>query len=271
MAELIFENEHLGVYFSPGIKPYCMFVMGHMLYRTRSQYWAQVPIEKLGIPTVGIVAKKAHWYPQTTMLECLPLIAERLRPYERRVGYGFSMGAYGLVRYGQAVGLTDLLAFSPQLSIDPRLVGSVDQRYVQYFDKTMNRGERAASISGIRTALVYDPLMLIDTWHAQQIDRECRAQHIHVKGVGHQTIDAMVATERLDMLLHKALATDYKAIEADLRNWKKTTLSYRAWLAERLLFSDRTRQCKALIDDILTQEPKHQLALKLQASLALTN
>lgn len=267
MAELIAENDDIAVFFSPGRGDRCMFVMGHMLNHTRSQYWAQIPIEALQLPCVGVAAKRPHWYPPSVMAGASPLIKRTIAGFARRIGYGYSMGAFGILAYGREIGLTDALAFSPQWSISPEYVAGIDDRYREFFRPLLNVGHKAEVDREINSAIIYDPTMPIDLWNAAQIDRQHHATHVHIKGVGHHTAETMIATSRLEILLNRAQDYDYAGMKQDFSKWKRDVLFYRSQVAARLIRRGDVALASKLIEQILAKDGRQNLARQLSALL----
>lgn len=262
MAELLIDTDDVSVFFSPGAGDTCMFVMGHMLKHTRSQYWGQIPIEKLGLPCIGVAAKRAHWYPPSAMDGLIPEIRTYLAPYKQRMGYGFSMGGFGILAYADALNLTHAIPFSPQWSIDPGLVGSFDKRYEEFF-RYENSHQFITAPVNTKTAIVYDPTFAPDAMAARKIDPTGRTSHVHMAGIGHATIEPLVSTDRLGALLGATIPE----VRTLVRRWKKDHPNYLIWLATKLHRSGRAHLAAKLAAQALEKDPNHQLAQRLKANL----
>lgn len=121
---------------------------------TSGRCWGQEPIDKLGISTLGVVCKGNLWYPSEGMKDACAAAAVVANRFTTCVLYGFSMGAYGALKYSRAIGATQVIALSPQWSIDPADVYSHDQRLLSYCQPNLNEG---MSIKGatLKVAFIY--------------------------------------------------------------------------------------------------------------------
>src|SRR3712207_6847911 len=91
-------------------------------------FWARSIAETGNINAIGFMPKGPNWYPAPDMRSAIAEISSYLARFNRIVVYGQSMGSYAALKYSKALGATHVLAFSPQYSIDPTDVGSVDRR-----------------------------------------------------------------------------------------------------------------------------------------------
>jgi hypothetical protein len=93
--------------------------------------------DRHGFDIIGIVPKGPNWYPAAAMAPVVDLVRARLdRP---TLAYGASMGGYGALRYGGAMGADATLAFSPQAHIDPAVTGAGDPRYGRHHDPALHQ------------------------------------------------------------------------------------------------------------------------------------
>ena len=105
------------------------------------------------------------------------------------VSYGHSHGGYGALKFGSALDASLSVAFSPQWSIDPALVGSFDKRYTRCFRPEWRNG-RAILSSDIsrRGIVVYDPYDPCDASHVERLASLPRVSTVKVPFSGHETI-----------------------------------------------------------------------------------
>ncbi|MEJ0047638.1 MAG: hypothetical protein WDN04_17090 [Rhodospirillales bacterium] len=103
------------------------------------------------------------------MAAILPALSNLLQGrFPRRILYGHSQGGYAAIKFSRALGATTVLAFSPQYSIDRRLIA--DERVNKYYTGQRHAGmwpeprDTAGSIF-----LFYDPYDAADTAHANRI------------------------------------------------------------------------------------------------------
>lgn len=121
--------------------------------------------------------------------------------YRKHVGYGFSMGGFGAIKYAPVLHFTHTYAFSPQVSIDPSKVGRFDQRYAKWFEPSLNAGEEAIAWRRGQTYLIYDPAFSVDARHADIIDGRKCCHHVHAHAAGHETVALVRGREKFRLLL----------------------------------------------------------------------
>jgi len=86
----------------------------------RNRFYADDLLGKLGYSAVGIVSSRPHWYVTPEMPAAIEAVRALAGRHPVRVGYGFSMGAYGVLRFGRELALDHALAFSPQCRLTRR-------------------------------------------------------------------------------------------------------------------------------------------------------
>jgi hypothetical protein len=159
-------------------------------------FWGQKLADAHDYAAVGFVAKKRNWFCSPRMEEACRLISERGSAYEHVIAHGSGMGGYAALRWGKLAGAKGTVAFSPQFSIDPALVG-FDTRYSYAFQSNAHRGmEIRQEHVALPSFLFVDPTMQVDRRHAELI-------HAAVPGIaeipmfvcGHECIRALERSE----------------------------------------------------------------------------
>jgi hypothetical protein len=111
-SKIIHEDENCLVVHQTGQSNFTLISFGGIGHVPKGHwFWGKAAFEKLGFDSIGIVPKVAHRYPRSVMTQTVPAINAHAQPI--RIGYGFSMGAYGALRNGRLLGLTHVLALSP--------------------------------------------------------------------------------------------------------------------------------------------------------------
>lgn len=221
----VFEDENNLVIYQEGQTDYVLITFNHMGKLGRRAFWGQDVAEKLGISCIGIVPKKPHWYPYSSIQTMLPLLLEKLTPYKERITYGFSMGAYAALKYSNALNATNVLAFSPQYSIDPKIVGDFDERYSEHFVDKYHSGMGIYNGDCIDNAMIFvDDDFSIDMKYASFIKKNSNSDVIFIKGVGHQTINAVSNSERLLTMLDVVKQDSIRRIEIMQNHCNKWSL-----------------------------------------------
>lgn len=225
MTSVVVETEQTTVYFTPGTSDFLIISFRGMNTDARHGYWGQPLMEQLGFNCLGIAPTQPTWYPREEMLQVSEALSPWLNQFNRRLGYGFSMGGYGALAHSEILGLTDILAFGPQWSIDPQKVSSFDRRYIGNFTP-QNKGMELSVKEDINTFLVYDPLNREDFEHVQRIDPRRACKHIKVYGGSHKTTSFVVGAERMKTIIGATLAQDDALLSRSMRLWKKAHPRY---------------------------------------------
>jgi len=214
MTELLIETDHTCVFFQPGASDYLMITFGHMGKPGRRTFWGQAATEKLGISCIGLVPKHPHWYPVSDFEKVLEAIRPVLDRYKEVICYGFSMGGYAALKFSVQLKAKQVLAFSPQASIDPGILGVADQRYVEFFNPELHAGMEIHPGECINGALIVcDPGFAADMFHLGAIRAVANIKIVPLPRVQHQTIDVVAATDRLSEVLHILRQDDERAVQ----------------------------------------------------------
>ncbi|MBN2865016.1 MAG: hypothetical protein JXK16_03335 [Thiotrichales bacterium] len=215
---LIYSDKYLEVFYVPELNSDTLVATfnNKAILADGKSFWGQSPIKKNNWSGLGIMSKKADWF---------PVISEELRiklldifsNYKNVVGYGFSMGAYGALKYSKLLRFTHTIAFSPQVDIDPNKVAKEDNRYRGHFKDAFSdsHGIVKSDIGGYCVA-IYDSKFNLDTLHAIRLSsygvdlvKSDYTEHATV-----QCIDSSVSfSQIINLLLETKLTGLYKKIK----------------------------------------------------------
>lgn len=168
----VFEGEHLRAALYPGTRPVLMVTLDFRRVTRKgfSEANNSSSFARQGYAQLSITCKVNDWFinADTPALErALAPVAAR---YARVQALGYSMGGYGAFRFARALGLTGVVAVSPQATIAPGAVPG-DRRYAAEaatFDAALGdlapRGRD--DLEGI---ICVDPFKGIDLAHARLI------------------------------------------------------------------------------------------------------
>ncbi|WP_425097974.1 hypothetical protein [Tropicibacter sp. S64] len=216
---LLYEDAHLQCIHQPGSRTDALIVtFGEMMMRPYPQptIWAGEPIGKLDLPAIGFVGKRQNWYPEASVRSALNAAGPLLDSAERRIGYGFSMGAWAVLKYGRDFRLDVALSFSPQYSIDPDVIA--DRRFTQYFDPALNHGmEIAAGDGAALNILACDPHDAGDRESAERIMAVIDARLVRLDNLGHGSVKCVTRTKTLERIFDACLTGDAEAIAHSIR------------------------------------------------------
>ena len=229
LTETLFEDDEVLVLHRAGASDFTLVTfaaVGHVPNGT--WFWAEAPARKLGLETIGFIAKRRNWYPATSIARA----AMRVRPALKRraLGYGYSMGGYAVLKHGAALGLTHGLAIAPQMSIDPADVPG-DRRFHHHHDPALHGGMRVARDDAPPIAFaVADPYFPQDALHLDHLVREGAAQPLAMPFHKHAVISRFTSTALLGALLPLVLDGDGPALRAFLRQRRGDSAAAHLWV-----------------------------------------
>ncbi|ONG54420.1 hypothetical protein BKE38_10245 [Pseudoroseomonas deserti] len=170
---------------------------------------------------LGLADAGAGWYPQGDMAALLPKLRPILAAHDRVVLYGFSMGAYAALKYSGALGADVVLAFAPQASVEPGLVGGFDaRRPACFYQPRLHDGMAvtASDIGGLALAF-HDPALPDDAGHAALLAATGRVAAVATPFTGHEPVRFAKSTGLVERLLQAALDGTLTAGAA--RRWRR--------------------------------------------------
>lgn len=173
----------------------------------RPSIWGQGFLSRFGVSLLGLADYHASWFPERDMAQVLPALEAVLASHRRVVLYGFSMGAYGALKYGARLRADVTLAFSPQFSIEPGQVGHFDHRRSRlFFRPELHDGMRVTpgDMAG-QVLLFLDPLFREDARHAALIGEAGPVARVPTPFSRHDSIRFAVNAGLVERLLREAL------------------------------------------------------------------
>ncbi len=125
---------------------------------------------------------EANWYRNYDFHRALESLGPLFLKFNLRLGYGGSMGGFGVSAFANILNLNRVLLFSPISSLNKSIAGwetrfKNRQRKYSWIGKYHDGSE--LNCSGY---IVYDPLFKLDALHAK---RYSKLTHLKVPGVGH--------------------------------------------------------------------------------------
>lgn len=124
------------------------------------------------------------WYQLPEMKEAIERVRAEIAPGTHIVTYGMSMGAYAAYRFSEPLGADSVIAFSPQCSVDPRIVWW--ERRWRYEGKSLI-WDRNPPRSEASIYVFYDPLNA-DRRHIRRMLREAPMRLVRISFSGHEAI-----------------------------------------------------------------------------------
>jgi hypothetical protein len=136
--------------------------------------WGFAFIEKQGWSMLGVTAAGWTWFRDPWLCEEFEVLRESgfFKRFKRVVFYGASMGGYGACAFAPACPGADVVAISPQSTLDKALV-PFETRYKAAWGRDFSGpyGDAAqVSATAGRVTLIYDPYEALDAGHVDRFD-----------------------------------------------------------------------------------------------------
>lgn len=214
--QVIFRDREIVVIHQPGPSAHSLVTFSDLTFRPDGKaFWGEEVAAKLGLDTVGIVARRENWFPAASMAAAAPAIRQVLKP--RAVTYGYSMGAHGALKHAALLGACGTIAVAPQASIAPADL-PWDDRFHRFHRPRLHQAMRVAAADlAPFAAVIADPYDAID-WRNACMIAEAGAVHLlRAPLSGHAVIWLLAGTGTLEAMLAAALAGDAAAMRGLLR------------------------------------------------------
>ena len=270
MIAHIFEDEHIRVIFDDR-KSEALMITFNELYMEPSglRYWGDSFMQSISMSCIGVVTKSRNWFPQASMRASSALVQAITKRYQTCFAYGFSQGGYGALKYGKLMGAKYVLAFSPQISIDPKAVGSFDRRFSSYYEDNLhsemkvNREDIASD-----SFLFYDPHCSEDSGHVKALLDSETIIDVPINFVGHGTVRVVANSKAMRALLEAIERRDSRrALFLSLKHQKKSCGAYYVFLAAILRRGNRHELSRKVIQIGMAIDPKNgELARRIKFS-----
>jgi len=210
-------------------------------------FWADSVSAALSLSVIGFVAKEPCWYPPDDMAALVPAVLQRIdERFSKRILYGNSQGGYAAIKFSAALGATTVLAFSPQYSIDRRIVP--DDRVNKYYTGQRNAGMWVQADEAAGNIFVfYDPQDSADAAHAVRIAQAACIIPIQIPYVGHSSDRGMSHPERFAGLLAAAATGDGAAMRQFLARERRVRVD-RSVLMALGLSASKPRIAAAILE-----------------------
>lgn len=179
--------------------------------RSDGDFFWGLPLAKgLGINSIGFVARKQNWYPEQSVRAAIKALSPRLARHKHRLTYGSSQGGFAALKYATALQAGTTLAFVPQYSIDPAVVGGFDPRFSQHFRAEHNRGmEITAADVAPQSFVIVDQHHMVDKRNVDMIrDAAPGITIIRMPHTHHRPVITIAGSALASRLFRAAMAGD---------------------------------------------------------------
>ncbi|AUJ64779.1 hypothetical protein B9057_10905 [Aestuarium zhoushanense] len=126
--------------------------------------------DRRGYDQISVRTSVNDWFINAETTAAERVLEAVAKPYRDVAAVGFSMGAYGALRFARAIGATRVLSVSPQWSIHPDDV-PFDKRYraeAGNYDQRLGALEPRA-VPTLKGIIAVDPMNRLDLWHAERL------------------------------------------------------------------------------------------------------
>jgi hypothetical protein len=198
------------------------------------EFFAETFFLRRSISAIGIKPARNDWYLGSAMTQVVQAIREATRGM-RLVGYGGSMGGFGVINFAQDLNLADLLAIGPQFSIDPAKA-PFETRWTREAQELTFENDRIARIPPIRKGwVVYDPTT-DDARHANLIRQYHDLTPIRLYFADHHPLAILQQTGLREQLLLDLAANrlDRSHFVQELRRRRRQSSWYWLYLSKEL-------------------------------------
>ncbi len=152
---------------------------------------------------VGILAAENDWFQNAEIESVLHAINTALAGYTL-IGYGSSMGGYGVINFADRLGLQRVITVCPQYSIDPARAPYETRWPTEAARIAQDGGFRQDRIDQVRPPvtgwLIHDPAS-VDAEHAARIQRHHRLTNVPVRFAQHHEMRMLQQAEMFTPLL----------------------------------------------------------------------
>lgn len=191
---------------------------------------------------ITVASKRNDWFLSPSLADCVPAVSNFTNRFERVVGFGSSMGAYGALTMSRAFRFKQVLVVSPQVTPFPGKP-PFDTRFADHaqsldpaFDTLLSSARK-----GLGGVMLYDPYVRPDRQHARLI--QAAFPRIKIRAypfAGHPALGPHLEARKFgaiqDELIHPRISahrllTQYKALRRGSEIYEK---AFEGYLSKRL-------------------------------------
>ncbi|TCM69160.1 hypothetical protein EC844_103105 [Acinetobacter calcoaceticus] len=245
--QVIFEDDHIRAIYLAGTSDTLVISFGDLITRAKGlNINAEKSLSKYNYAVLGVMPKQKSWFPAASMLAMLKEIQELLSQYQRKVGYGGSMGGYAAIKYAKMLQLDRVVAMVPQYSIDPAEVE--DRRYSDFYDPALHTDMRIQAqdaYDNCEYILIYDPYFEQDREQFLKIQQALpQVKALHLPYTGHDVIAVLANSALLHDFIEHPFDQHY--FYRQMRDVKKNSKFYYRSVIARLLGTHNEALAKIL-------------------------
>lgn len=220
--------------------------------------WLYGKSQQYGWSILGIMAKKKDWYRNNSAPEIiLKLVAEGFfLEFDRIVFTGTSMGGFAALTLSSLVPGSQVLAFSPQSTLDAPLV-PFDKRYKwarKNTDWIYPELKDAAQLTQVseKIFIVLDPMIPEDRQHVDRISPD-NLVRLNCRFMGHTLPNSLKRAGVLDHLICSVMDDNFsqKGFYMEFRSGRRNMITWRKSLINSAIERDHPRLALAVCERTL--------------------
>jgi len=237
--------------------------------RTDRRPWGYSFIKEQGWSMLGVLAGGWTWYREQWVFDQFDQLKEAgfFTQFKRVVFYGASMGGYAACAFSPAAPGCDVVAISPQSTLDKSVV-DWETRYKVVWDRDFSGkyGDAAAVSSSARqVSILYDPYEPLDAQHAARFTNE-NVRQLRAPLLGHRLGSSLNQMGILSPIILGALDGSLTTQEYyQLLRARKAFVRYQRELFKRTVAKGHDRLAKQLGAHILAKNPNRAVRRGLKA------
>ena len=240
-----------------------------MTKREDRRPWGYSFIKDQGWSMLGVLAGGWTWYREQWVSDQFDQLQEEgfFKQFRRVVFYGASMGGYAACAFSPAAPGCDVVAISPQSTVDKSIV-PWESRYKVVWERDFNGkyGDAAkVSKAANRVSILYDPYEPLDAQHAARFTGK-NVQHLRAPLLGHRLGSSLNQMGILSPIILGALNGSLSSEDYyKLLRTRKTSPRYQRELFNKAVDKGHTVLAKSLGEHILKQNPNRAVRIGMRA------
>jgi hypothetical protein len=240
-----------------------------MTKREDRRPWGYSFIKDQGWSMLGVLAGGWTWYREPWVYDQFDDLKKSrfFKQFKRVVFYGASMGGYAACAFSPAAPGCDVVAISPQSTVDKKIV-PWETRYKTVWDRDFSGKYGDASVvskAANRVSILYDPYEPLDAQHAARFTGK-NVQHLRAPLLGHRLGSSLNQMGILSPIILGALNGTLSSDEYyKLLRTRRSFPRYQRELFNRAVDKGHTSLAKSLGEHILKQNPNRAVRMGLKS------
>lgn len=240
-----------------------------MTKREDRRPWGYSFIKEQGWSMLGVLAGGWTWYREKWVSDQFDKLKKEgfFKQFDRVVFYGASMGGYAACAFSAAAPGCDVVAISPQSTVDKDIV-PWESRYKVVWDRDFSgKYGDAAKVSkkANRVSILYDPYEPLDAQHAARFTGK-NVQHLRAPLLGHRLGSSLNQMGILSPIILGALDGSLTSEEYyKLLRTRKNSPRYQRELFKKAVDKGHKDLARSMGEHILKQNPNRAVRLGMRA------